>query len=113
MLHLGASLWDSQLRGRVEALQWSLAKDLLALGLTVIVEWGTWARSERDALRVEAREFSARVELIHLDVPIAELWRRINARGLENPAIQRADLDEWVGLFEAPDDAELALYDAS
>jgi len=34
-------------RALVEALQWKLTQDLLARGLIVIIEWGTWARSER------------------------------------------------------------------
>ena len=37
-------------RGNVEALQWDFAQRLLALGITVIVDWDTWARSERDTL---------------------------------------------------------------
>jgi predicted kinase len=108
---LGANLWDSELRARVEALQWSLGQDLLRVGATVIVEWGTWARDERDALRTQARELGASVELLHLDVPADELWRRIQERNVEDRTIKRSDLDAWFHVFQAPDAAELAHYD--
>ena len=49
---LGLNLHRADMRDKIEALQWKLAQDLLAQGNTVIIEWGTWARSERDALRM-------------------------------------------------------------
>ena len=52
---LGTDLWDHAARARVEALQWTLAQRLLELGGTVIIEWGVWAREERDTLRLGAR----------------------------------------------------------
>src|SRR5689334_10379088 len=52
---LAVDLWDEKMREKVERLQWKLAQQFLAQGLTVIIEWGTWARAERDALRVRAR----------------------------------------------------------
>ncbi len=108
---LGTNIWDAAMRERVEALQWSLAQELLRIGTTVIIEWGTWARSERDALRRQASALGATTELIYLDVDDKELWRRIQHRAIEVPRIQRTDLSEWRGLFEAPDDAECARYD--
>ncbi|WP_200961887.1 ATP-binding protein [Phycicoccus sp. Soil803] len=108
---LGTNLWDAAMRERVEALQWGWAQELLSIGTTVIIEWGTWARSERDVLRRQAKALGATTELIYLDVDAEEIWRRIQQRAIEVPPVQRADLSEWVGLFEAPDDAEFARYD--
>lgn len=108
---LGTNIWDAAMRERVEALQWSLAQELLRIGTTVIIEWGTWVRSEREALRRQARALGATTELIYLDVDDEELWRRIQQRATEVPPIQRTDLSEWRGPFEAPDDAECARYD--
>ena len=108
---LGLSLWDAPMRERIESLQWSLGQDLLRAGATVIVEWGTWARAERDALRLRARELGAEVELWFLDVTPDELWRRIRARGVEDPPIQHSDVSDWTRVFEPPDAAELRLYD--
>jgi predicted kinase len=110
MSALDVNLWDTATRARVEALQWSLAKDMLRAGVTVVVEWGTWSRAERDTLRVEARELGAAVELLYLDVPVDELWRRIQDRGREDPPITRADLDAWSREFEPPTEAEMGLY---
>jgi predicted kinase len=111
MAALDIDIWDAAARERIEALQWALAQNLLRVGAVAIIEWGTWARAERDSLRERARQLGARVELHFLDVPIDELWRRIQERGLEDPPIQRSDLEEWVSHFEQPDDAELALFD--
>jgi predicted kinase len=49
------NLYDEEERGKIEALQWKFGQELLALGLTVIIEWGTWGRSKRDILRLRAR----------------------------------------------------------
>lgn len=108
---LGVNLWRSDVRARVEALQWDVAQQLLALGNTVIIEWGTWAREERDALREGARRLGAAVELHHLDAPIDELWRRVRDRDMEDPPMERAALDLAAAAFQPPDAEELSLYD--
>jgi len=38
---LSLDLYDEGRRGKIEALQWKFAQELLALGLTVVIEWGT------------------------------------------------------------------------
>src|SRR5215469_9072706 len=62
MTSLSLDIWDEECRQKIEGLQWTLAQRLLALGLTVIIEWGTWGRAERDTLRLRAREIGAAVE---------------------------------------------------
>jgi predicted kinase len=115
MRELVIDLFDQPARGRVEALQWQLAQELLAKGMSVVVEWGFWTRAERDTLREGARRLGAAVELRYLDEPVEVLWGRIGTRGREEAwgsrAITRAELEEWAAAFEAPDAAELALYD--
>ena len=108
---LGLDLWDEGKRGRVEALQWGLGQQLLALGLTVIIEWGTWARSERDALRERARALGAAVELHYVQAPPDVLFDRLQRRGRESPPIERAALDRWLEAFQAPTAEETALFD--
>src|SRR5438045_8730272 len=44
---LSLNLLDEENRAKIEALQWKFAQELLAHGLTVIIEWGTCGRSER------------------------------------------------------------------
>jgi len=109
---LEISLWDEATRDRVERLQWDLGQDLLRLGNAVVVEWGTWGRDERERLRTRARLLGARVELIFLDPPLEELWRRIEQRGQEHPRISKSDLDGWDKIIQRPDDDELADYDS-
>lgn len=103
-------------RDRLEATLTRHATDLLRLGHDVIVEFGSWARSDRDALLAVAREVGARAELHALVVPVEELWRRVDARNAAAPwgvaAISRAQLDEWWRSFQVPDPDELASWDA-
>lgn len=51
----------------------------------------------------------------HLDVPLEELWRRLDARNQALPPgtfpIARADLHEWADVIERPGPAELELFD--
>jgi predicted kinase len=102
---------DEARRAQIEALQWKIAQDLLASGLTVIIEWGTWGKSERDTLRLGARVLGAAVELHYLSAPEDILLERIQSRGIENPPITRDDLSRWIEIFQAPTAEELALFD--
>jgi predicted kinase len=115
MAALAIDVYDAPARERIEQLQWQLAQSVLVLGTTVIVEWGTWARSERDALRERARELGAAVELRFLDAPLEVLWARIRDRDMEgrlgHRAFTRADLEESTKFIERPDAEELALFD--
>jgi predicted kinase len=108
---LAIDLYDEAQRAKIEALQWTFAQDLLARGLTVIIEWGTWGRSERDTLRTGARALGAAVELHYLTAPPDVLFQRIQARGMENPPIEWNAVLRWVEIFEAPTAEEMALFD--
>jgi predicted kinase len=112
---LGSTPWDAPTREKVERELWQLAQDIVRLGLSVVLDFGLWARIERDELRSVARSVGVGVELHYLDVPADELWRRIDARNSQPPwdsyPIRRTDLDGWLRLFDAPDAAELALFD--
>ena len=108
---LRLDLYDEERRGKIEALQWTLGKELLARGLIVIVEWGTWGRSERDQLRLGARARGAAVELHYLFAPVDVLLERIQRRGMEIPLIERATLARWAVAFQAPTTEELAFFD--
>jgi len=105
------NLWDAASRSRIEMLQWKVGQQLLSKGLTVIIEWGTWARSERDALRMQARVLGAAVELHYLAASVDELFGRVELRGMENPPITREAMVRWAEMFEAPTAEELKLFD--
>lgn len=113
---LGSSPWDEPTREKVERELWRLAREVLRLGVSVVLDFGLWARIERDELRAAARDLGVGVELHFLDASTDELWRRIEARNSQPPwdnhPIRRADLDAWARQFQPPDAAELALFDA-
>jgi predicted kinase len=105
------NLWDEERRGKIEALQWKFSQELLALGLTVIIEWGTWGRTERDTLRLGARALGAAVELHYVSAPADVLFDRIQRRGIEKPPIERDELSRWFEIFQVPTPEEMALFD--
>jgi len=109
---LSIDLWDEERRARIEALQWKLGQELLALGLTVIIDWGTWGRSERDALRLGARALGAAVELHYLSASVEVLFERLQSRRAENPPIERDALSRWSEVFQAPTPEEMELFDS-
>ncbi|HEY2546143.1 MAG TPA: ATP-binding protein [Candidatus Acidoferrum sp.] len=108
---LSLDLYDEERRAKVEALQWKLSKELLTLGLTIIIEWGTWGRSERDMLRLGARALGAAVELHYLHAPPDVLFERIQRRGMEKAPIEREALLRWFEMFQVPTPEEIALFD--
>jgi predicted kinase len=112
---LGSTPWDAPTQKKMEHELWRLAQEILRLGLSVVLDFGLWARIERDDMCSAARSLGVGVELHFLDAPADELWRRIDARNSQPPwdsyPIRRTDLDEWIQLFDAPDAAELATFD--
>ncbi|HVH09297.1 MAG TPA: ATP-binding protein [Gemmatimonadales bacterium] len=111
MSDLAMDLWDTHGRARIEALQWKIAKECLRRGLTVLVEWGTWGRSERDRLRLEARALGAAVELHYLAAPTDVLFERLQRRAMEQPPIRREQLEQWAQTFQVPSGDEIARFD--
>ena len=108
---LALDLWDEDRRARVEKLQWQVAQGLLRAGGTAIIEWGTWGRSERDALREGARALGAAVELIFLDASPEVLFERTSARAREKPPITLEQLREFSAAIERPTPEEFDLFD--
>lgn len=115
MISAGIDLWDAASRSSIEEFQRSLAMSMLQGGRSVIIEWGTWGRSERDSLREAARELGVVVELHFLDASVEVLWDRVQARRMElaygsrPPTLE--DVTSWVASLERPTPEEEALYD--
>jgi predicted kinase len=110
---LSINLYDEESRARIEALQWKLGQRLLKLGLEVIIEWGTWGKSERDTLREGARKLGAAVELHYLSALPEILFERIQRRGMENPPIKREDILRWAEIIQVPTEEEMNLFDSA
>ena len=109
---LGVDPFDEGFQARLEAAFWELAQRLLVLGTSVVLEWGFWARSERDEKREAARTLGVTVELRFLDVPYEELVRRVEARHVAGGiAVTERHMAHYGDSFQPPTDAELLLYD--
>jgi predicted kinase len=112
---LGSNPWDEPTRVTIERELWRLAQEILQLGLSVVLDFGLWGRSERDEFREAARGLGVGVELHYLEASTDELWRRIEQRNSEPPwcayPISRAHLEKWIASFQVPDAAELAMFD--
>ncbi len=111
-LALGIDPFDAEFQIRLEAQFSRLTERLLALGISVILEWGFWAREERDEKRDLGRSLGVAVELRFLDVAYDELVRRVVDRHATGGlAITESHMEKYRGIFQPPTEDELALYD--
>ncbi len=105
MMASGIDLWDEVVRSRIEQFQLTLAL-VLRGGNNVVIEWGVWAREERDALREAARSIGVPVELRYVSAAIDELWRCIERRDLEgrwgSRSITRPEPESGPGFTSPP-----------
>ncbi|MGI8747483.1 MAG: AAA family ATPase, partial [Deinococcus sp.] len=81
--HLNAQ--SEERRARVEALLWGMAARTLTLGVSVVLDYGLWARSERDDYRARGEAVGARVWIVFLDASRAELLSRLGGRNAALP----------------------------
>ena len=116
MADLGVDFFDA-MRDRLQKRLDRLWRRLLEHGQSIILEDGTWLREERDGLREVAKMFNATTELHYFDIPIDELWRRLDVRNVVAPygavPITRELLEESRRRLQRPDAAELSLFDRS
>jgi len=111
-LALGVDPFDEGFQAKLEAAFWQLTQRLLVLGTSVVLEWGFWARSERDEKREAARALGVAVELRFLEAPHEELVSRVVARHAAGGiAITESHMERYRRIFERPTDEELSLYD--
>jgi predicted kinase len=105
--------WDQEARGLLEQEMWDEAQRLLARGVNVVIEFGSWARAERDELREGARALGASVELRYLEAPLDELVRRLEIRNQQpgETTITRAHIEEWATIIDVPTPDEQSLFD--
>jgi predicted kinase len=95
----------------IEKMLWELAARLLSLGTNVILDYGFWAREEREYFRAQARQFGAASEIHFLDVPETELLRRLELRNAQLAPgaffIPPAMMKPWIEFFQRPTPDEL------
>ena len=95
----------------IEALLWDVASRALVLGTNVILDFGFWAREEREDYRSRAKQLGASSEVHFLDVPGDELLRRLVRRNAQlSPTafhISEEMMKPWIGFFQKPTPDEL------
>jgi predicted kinase len=97
--------------GLIEALLWTIAQRALELGTHVILDFGFWAREEREDYRSRAQQLGASSEVHFLDVPADVLLQRLAVRNAQpSPtsfAIPAAMMEAWIACFQRPTPDEL------
>ena len=96
---------------RIEGIMWDIAAHTLRIGGDVILDYGCWARSERDDYRAKAHALGASFRIHYMDVSIDELYQRLKQRNL-NPTegvfvIPESEMDKYLPRFEPPTADEL------
>lgn len=112
LVAMGISLVDYPIRFRLQDHMIQHGEILLRAGVSVIIEFGSWSRSEREAIRQIAVHTNAATELHFVDAPLLELARRVQERdGLDAKSLVEEVLLKFSEKFERPTADEIALYD--
>ncbi len=95
----------------IEGMLWNIASRALELGTNVILDFGFWAREEREDFRRRAKRLGASSQVHFLDVPEEELLRRLAARNSqpsqESFHISEESMKPWIEFFQKPTPEEL------
>jgi predicted kinase len=95
----------------IEAMLWNIASRALELGTNVILDYGLWAREEREEYRLRAKQIGASSEIHYMDVPADELLRRLEKRNSqpsqESFLISQEAMKPWIAFFQKPTPDEL------
>ena len=95
----------------IEAMLWKIASRALELGVNVILDFGFWAREEREDYRLRAKQLGASSEVHFLDVSKDELFRRLEQRNSqpsqETFYISVEMMNPWIEFFQKPTPDEL------
>jgi predicted kinase len=95
----------------IETMLWNIANRALVLGTNVILDFGFWAREEREDFRLRAKQLGASSEVHFLDVSEHELIRRLEVRNSqfshESFHIPVNMMKPWIAFFQRPTHDEL------
>jgi predicted kinase len=95
----------------IETMLWNIASRALVLGTNVILDFGFWAREEREDYRLRAKQLGASSEIHYLDVSEDELMRRLAIRNSQPSQdafhISEEMMKPWIAFFQKPTPDEL------
>ncbi|BET68010.1 AAA family ATPase [Opitutales bacterium ASA1] len=97
---------------RIEALQWSLALELLRCDIDVIWDYGVWSRAARADLHARCRAAGAEFVLYDISCGFETAVARVLARNTDGAPytatlrIDRDAMEEFRRLYEPPSDDE-------
>ena len=95
----------------IESLLWDVASRALSLGVDVVLDFGCWARSERDDFRSRAKSLGADFKIHFTCAPEEVLLQRLAERNAQTPhgafQIPETSLRKWFLVFEPPSQEEL------
>src|ERR1044071_9400126 len=90
----------------IESMLWNIASRALELGANVILDYGFWAREEREDYRLRAKQLGVSSEVHYQDVPEDELLKRLEKRNSrpsqESFLISQEAMKPWIAFFQKP-----------
>jgi predicted kinase len=95
----------------VESIMWETAERVLLLGIDVILDFGFWAKEERDDFRNRAKNLGVNFKIHYMNTPIEELYKRLDIRNKQLLdgifTIPKEMMDEYIKVFQPPRPEEL------
>ena len=95
----------------IEDMLWQIAARALSLGTNIILDFGLWAKEEREDYRSRAKNLGVRSEIVFMNVDEEELIKRVRTRNknLTNTIayIPEELMMAWIQFFQRPDADEL------
>ena len=113
MVASNVDLRNAAVRDFLEKKQLELGLLQLDRGFDVVIEWGTWGRTERENIILQVQQNKHEVWGYFLELPLEEVWRRLKNRNAKLPVTQRleyAELLQASALYQGPSDDELSKY---
>jgi predicted kinase len=104
------SKYHDKFHSTIESIMWDHASRVLQLGVDVILDFGFWAKEERDNFRRRAKKLGVNFKIHYMDVPIKELYKRLEKRNKKTEGsfiIPKEYMDIYVGIFQPPTPEEL------
>lgn len=115
LAQLGLDPFDEAARAVLEERLWGLGQVLAQAGVTVVLDYGFWSRTERDEKRQWCRSHGVGVELHVCAEPFDVLVERVTGRTARaEPAavpLTREHLSSYLPFFEGADEVERGSYD--